>query len=560
MKRTDFIEGALRLAVFWIGFTVGPGFGAAVFYVSPDGKDANDGRDPHRAWRTVAKVNASRFAAGDRILFACGGEWRESLMASSSGAPGAPILYGAYGAGAKPKFWGSDVLKNADFQPADGGVYQLPLRARVAAVLVDHRFLAAVEGAEGVKKPDAWFWDGARLFINAGGKDPRTDGRTYTACVRVDCIHSNGQSHLLFRGLVSDESADAKDGYGFRVMGGGDVRLEDCEAYRAGRHHFGVINSTEFVGQGLRCAYALPNIPGGATFYVSFSDASRSGDKHQWIDCSAEHFENPEHANYQIFYDHGEGLGPILIRNMISHGGKLSVGSSAEAPVTIRGGLIEDASLEVFGAHARVDGLTIRGNGAVDLWGSECLFQNLQLVGVKPVKGGPTGYGSAVVLRDGAKKNTFRFCTIVMESGESGTPAGLAIVGDKSATEWYGNILVGASVAAKKWTGGLDASDLSLADFNFYSDDAVFQDAKNTQMNLKQWKSRGFDVHSLSGDPMFVNAAKGDYSLRPGSRARGAAALEAARTPEIDFSGKARAAGASDLGAHQTAASKVERP
>src|SRR4030095_2418451 len=132
-------------------------------------------------------------------------------------------------------------------------------------------------------------------------------------------------------------------------MGSDDVRLEDCEAYRAGRHHFGTINSTNFVGLRLRCAVAMPNIPGGATFYVSFSDASRKGDTHQWIDCSGERFENPGQRNYQVLYAHGEGLGPILLQNMTSSGGMMSIGSSATAPITIRGGLIEGGPLEVFG-------------------------------------------------------------------------------------------------------------------------------------------------------------------------------------------------------------------
>jgi hypothetical protein len=113
----------------------------------------------------------------------------------------------------------------------------------------------------------------------------------------------------VFRDLIADESADARDGYGFRVMGSDNVRLEDCEAYRAGRHHFGTINSSNFVGLRLKCAVAMPNCPGGATFYVSFSDPSRKNDSHQWIDCSAERFENPGQRNYQIFYDHARGQG-----------------------------------------------------------------------------------------------------------------------------------------------------------------------------------------------------------------------------------------------------------
>jgi hypothetical protein len=90
-----------------------------------------------------------------------------------------------------------------------------------------------------------------------------------------------------------------------------------------------------------------------------------------------ERFENPGQRNYQVFYDHGEGLGPILIQNMTSRGGMMSLGSSSTAPITVKGGLLEDNSLEVFGDHVHVDGLTLKGNGGVDNWSSDGLFENL---------------------------------------------------------------------------------------------------------------------------------------------------------------------------------------
>ena len=449
---------------------------ADTYHVSPDGNDASDGRTPKTAWKTMAKVNATAFQPGDQVLFARGGEWRDSLKATSSGAPGKPIVFAAYGTGAKPKFWGSDVFK------AGQGRFSLPFPARVAAVLADHEFLL----------PASWSWENGTLTVD---RDARPAGREWTACVRVDLVNSNGKNHLVFRDLVADESADAKDGYGFRVMGSDDVRLETCEAYRAGRHHFGVINSTHFVGQKLHCALAMPNCPGGATFYVSFSDPTRKGDTHQWIDCSAERFENPGQRNYQVFYDHGEGLGPILIRGMKSKGGKLSVGSSAAAPVTIEGGLIEDNSLEIFGDHGHVNGLTIKGDGAVDQFGSDSLFENMLLV-LNPKGGGPTGYGAGFVLRDNAARNTIRFCTVLLE-GENA----VQLVGHNAQTNVYGNIL--------KSRKPLDPKELASADFNF-----------------------------LSGDPKLGDA----FAPKPGSPVIGAVKVEAGRRPETDQAGKKRPA------------------
>src|SRR5947209_19909358 len=89
--------------------TAAPAAGAT-YYVQPRGNDGRGGTSPATAWRTVAKVNATKFAPGDRVLFARGGEWREQLVASSDGSAGRPVVYGAYGTGPRPRFWGSDVL------------------------------------------------------------------------------------------------------------------------------------------------------------------------------------------------------------------------------------------------------------------------------------------------------------------------------------------------------------------------------------------------------------------------------------------------------------------
>jgi hypothetical protein len=454
---------------------------ADLYHVSPSGNDANDGRSPERAWRTVARVNAATFQPGDQILFARGGEWRESLRASSSGAPGKPIVYAAFGSGPKPKFWGSDLLPVGEFRPA-GGRFALAFPASVAAVLVDHEFLL----------PTSWAWEKGTLTVD---RDPREGKHAWTACVRVDCVHSNGRNHLVFRDLVAEESADARDGYGFRVMGSEGIRLESCEAYRAGRHHFGVINSTNVVGEKLHCALAMPHCPGGSTFYVSFSDASRKGDTHQWIDCSAERFENPGQGTYQVFYDHGEGLGPILLRNLTSRGGKLSVGSSVTAPITIEGGLLEDNSLEIFGDHCHVNGLTIRGNGAVDQFGSDSLFENM-ILDLKPRNGGPTGYGAGMVLREKASRNTIRFSTVRVEGDQA-----IQLLGKNPETQAYGNILL----SRKETVSG----DFALAAWNF-----------------------------TSGDPRLGD----DFVPKAGSPVIGQAKVDGDRRPATDHSGKKRPA------------------
>ena len=72
----------------------------AVFYVSPNGDDANDGRTPETAWKTLTPVNNVDFEEGTHVLFERGGLWRGMIKAKRG------VTYSAYGEGAKPALYG----------------------------------------------------------------------------------------------------------------------------------------------------------------------------------------------------------------------------------------------------------------------------------------------------------------------------------------------------------------------------------------------------------------------------------------------------------------------
>jgi parallel beta-helix repeat protein len=89
-----------------------PAWGA-IYYVdcNADGDaGAGTGTGAAVAWKTIAKVNASSFSAGDSILFNKGCTWREQLTVPSSGSAGLPITFGAYGTGANPIISGAELL------------------------------------------------------------------------------------------------------------------------------------------------------------------------------------------------------------------------------------------------------------------------------------------------------------------------------------------------------------------------------------------------------------------------------------------------------------------
>src|SRR5262245_52091454 len=73
------------------------------FYVdSAAGDDARSGISPDSAWKSLAKINATVFSPGDKILFKSGSSWTGQLWPKGSGREGAPITIDKYGDGPKP--------------------------------------------------------------------------------------------------------------------------------------------------------------------------------------------------------------------------------------------------------------------------------------------------------------------------------------------------------------------------------------------------------------------------------------------------------------------------
>jgi len=84
---------------------------AVTYYVdAANGNDTNNALSTATAWKTIAKVNASFFSAGDSILFKKGCTWKEGLVVPASGGVGNPITFGAYGSGNNPILDGSDTV------------------------------------------------------------------------------------------------------------------------------------------------------------------------------------------------------------------------------------------------------------------------------------------------------------------------------------------------------------------------------------------------------------------------------------------------------------------
>jgi len=85
---------------------IAPGPGTDYHVDATGGDDANPGTAA-LPWRSLARVNAGTFVPGDRILLRRGETWAESITPPSSGTSAAPIVFGAYGSGDRPRITGA---------------------------------------------------------------------------------------------------------------------------------------------------------------------------------------------------------------------------------------------------------------------------------------------------------------------------------------------------------------------------------------------------------------------------------------------------------------------
>lgn len=95
-----------------------------IFYVDDlKGSDTANGTSESEAWQSLEKVNEAKLIPGDQVLFKRGGLWRGQLK-SQSGSEAARIKYAAYGTGARPIIQGSLARDNpTDWQESTPGIW-----------------------------------------------------------------------------------------------------------------------------------------------------------------------------------------------------------------------------------------------------------------------------------------------------------------------------------------------------------------------------------------------------------------------------------------------------
>jgi hypothetical protein len=182
---------------------------AVTYYVKPTGSDSADGLSNATAWATIAKVNSSTFAPGDQILFRAGSVFRDAtLVPPSSGSAVAPIVFGAYGTGVKPILTTAIVLPSTGWTAVGGDVYSRPLPTQTRMVTVNNAYMVRSLSVAALQDGQ-YFWDQATatLYVKDSAGSPNTSGKIYEAAQR-DCVvlSAVGKKYILFSGLRFEKS------------------------------------------------------------------------------------------------------------------------------------------------------------------------------------------------------------------------------------------------------------------------------------------------------------------------------------------------------------------
>lgn len=180
---------------------------AATYYVdSINGNDANAGTSSSAAWKTLGKVNGSKFAPGDSILLRRGGLWREQLNLGSSGAADAPIVIDAFGEGPQPVISGADLIPPASWSSCGdcpANVWRALVSVQPNVVIFDGVKGSHKSSQEELAAPGDWFWQSNFLYVFSVGNPASTESKPgVESGARPSGINLTGISYVTVRNIT----------------------------------------------------------------------------------------------------------------------------------------------------------------------------------------------------------------------------------------------------------------------------------------------------------------------------------------------------------------------
>jgi hypothetical protein len=485
-----------------------------IYYVdSADGSDFNNGTSSATPWQTIAKVNTSTFNPGDSILFKAGDTWREQLTAPSSGSPGNPITFGAYGTGNKPLFLGSTQISSWNLD--SGNVYLTSGITWIANMAFEDGTFLHPAASRGAMTPGTFYFSAPAQVLymwTTDGSNPASHTMEISSntAAPYGLIQDGwfGHSYLVFDGLEVRYANWAA----FRIYGGQHITVQNCTISYVYDNALVAVGTPQAAPANPDGLVARGNTISNTGFYRSEGGAGASGAEAIAVD-SPNGFSI---ANNSIDTSYGEGIaianaaqnGEVACNDINSQqisGGIYLAGSNGLTMqnITVRWNRIRTGTVS-SAIIALV--VAVEGRGAIS---------NID-VAYNLVYDWPSGYGIGVGNGAGAISAVRVFGNTI-----DNVNYGLLLEGNSTTTNnLFENNIVSANADGLLVTSG--SSVANVFDYNlYYVNDNVYPfNWWGTSYNLADLEANtGQESHSIYADPKFTNAAAFDLTLQPSSPA-----------------------------------------
>lgn len=490
------------------------------FFVAASGDDSADGKTAKTAWRTIAKVNQTRFEPGAQILFRSGDVWREQVTVGASGAAGAPITFGAYpnasdnSANKKaPLIAGSDLVK--DWNSASAKTFRARLEAAPENVYVDDELTPMTKSdslGQVETVANSWFYDSAQKYLYVQLKTADSPAaHAVEAAVRDHNFYANGKSYIKINGLHLKHAKYAavlaeQDNADFWTVSNCAIRNASIAGVYA--------RPADRTGAPLLRGWTVENNRIGRIDHRAVLDYDRAG-------ILLRHVENATVKNNTVATVNEMG---ITIRDYFKAGG--SVGG------TISGNTLTD------------------NQGNISIWmTSDAVVRENKIFNSK-------GYGIGVGVTSHRALIAYNTINFLRESADGTLYNGIDVNADSQNGRIFHNTIVnvrGFNLTLEQsdepcngWTVANNIFDARDAPYLWHSNIAVdplvnvyafsnnlYVPSKQRpaivnhwhrkDMTMPEWTAATNDQNSIAADPLFADVANNDLALRQNSPARAAA-------------------------------------
>jgi len=268
-KLTSILSILIILAVSGVAW-------GATYYVDCNADPGGDGTTQattgaNCAWDAIADVNGASFSGDDNVLFNKDCTWREQLTVPSSGTSGHPITFGAYGSGDKPIINGSTVMSG--FETAGSGVWQIACTTEPHIVFFDGIVGTKVGSTGAVDAEYKWFWNSNVLYVYGGDDGTKDPDTYYTEVEAGSLVHPVGiydKNYVTINGIHVTKSNNDTFVSGAVHIAGDSVGIQilNCTIDYSYMHNIFVIaNPDETVSEILIQGNTLV-FSGGTSIYI----------------------------------------------------------------------------------------------------------------------------------------------------------------------------------------------------------------------------------------------------------------------------------------------------